>query len=207
MKFTSYRVETGQILAVHSATSIDNIRLGDGISYLLGEYEGQKNYVESGVVVPMPPKPTETSRFDYATKTWVDNINRLKDILLLSVADKYAKVCDGKDPSTGKDIYVDCLTANETFRMNAGQIAATNMDAGVRIFELLGASYMPVVRNFYNENYVNVSIQDARSIALQQGADAITYWQRKGELVDQINACTTVSELESIEITFNVNVV
>ena len=120
---------------------------------------------------------------------------------------KYVKVCSGTDPETGQDIYVDCLTANGTYRMNSGEMAATKMDGGVRIFEASGASYMPIVRDFYNVNHTNIPIIDAKAISVQQGADALNHWQRKGELVDAINACTTVEEVQAIDISFNVNVV
>lgn len=122
------------------------------------------------------------------------------------VTAKYNKVCNGTDPTTGKDIYVDCTVNGTTYRMNAGKNAAENMDAGVRIFELSGADHMPIVRDFYNVNHTNVPIADARSIALQQGVDALNHWQQKGAFVDAINAATTVEEVQAVDITFTVNV-
>ena len=42
---------------------------------LFFEYDGQANlalsYVDGGVVVPMPPRPSRWHTFDYSTKQWV----------------------------------------------------------------------------------------------------------------------------------------
>lgn len=35
-----------------------------------------KDYVDNGVVVPIPAKPDEHSNFDYVTKTWVFDLER-----------------------------------------------------------------------------------------------------------------------------------
>lgn len=133
-------------------------------------------------------------------------LNKIKSDSLSQLKKHYSLVCNGTDPTTGKDIYVDCIAGGTTYRMNAGKTAAENMDAGVRIFELSGADHMPVVRDFYNVNHTNVPIADARSIALQQGADALNHWQQKGAMVDAINSATTVEEVQAVDITFNVNV-
>jgi hypothetical protein len=130
----------------------------------------------------------------------------VKELKKAATKAAYAKVCKGSDPTTNQSIYVDCPTNSGTYRMNAGQTAATAMDAGVRIFELSGATHMPVVRDFNNVNHPDVPIEDARSIALQQGVDALGHWQQKGALVDAINACTTVAEVQAINIVFTVNV-
>lgn len=172
----------------------------------IGDADQSRQYVDGGALVDFPPQPSEFHQFDYTTKTWVENLSQAKQAKLNGVSIGYSFVCNGEDPATNKDIFVDCVVSGTTYRMNAGQEAATNMDAGVRIFELSGASYMPVVRDFYNVNHANVPIADARSIALQQGADALNHWQQKGAFVDAINACTTVEEVQAIDITFNVNV-
>ncbi len=119
---------------------------------------------------------------------------------------KYNQLCTGTDPETGKNVYVDCVTASGTFRMNAGKDAADKMDGGVRIFERQGATHMPVVRDFDNTNHANVPIADAIAISVQQGAEALSHWQQKGIKVDAINAATTVAEVNAVDLTFSVNV-
>ena len=49
------------------------------------------------------------------------------------------------------------------------------------------------------------AMADAISISIQQGAEALSHWQQKGALVDAINACTTVAEVQAIDISFTVN--
>ena len=136
-----------------------------------------------------------------------DRIDELKVSLLRKVNAKYEMIVKGIDPETRKDIYVDCtLSDSSVIRMNTGENAAFRMDGGVRIIERSGYTEMPVVRDFYNNNHTNVPISDAILISAQQGNDALGYWAQKSQMVDAIDAATTVQELQAISITFNVNV-
>ena len=132
-------------------------------------------------------------------------LRELKDIILATVSTNYKIICEGKDPTTGKPIYVDCTFGDTTYRMNTGKDAATAMDSGVRIYERGGATHMPIVRDFNNTNHLNVPMDEAISISLQQGADAIGYWQQKGAMVDAINTATTETELDAVNLIFAVN--
>lgn len=157
-------------------------------------------------VLERPVKPHSYVTWDDTAKAWVDNIQLAKESLNQVVIDKYKSICQGVDPETDSRIYVNCSVGNTIYKMDAGQEAATNMDAGVRIFELSGADYMPIVRDFNNTNHTNVPIADARSIALQQGAYALTLWQQKGAKIDAIAGAESVSDLLSLDLSFEVNV-
>lgn len=204
MKYFFYK-DSGEITRTGETSNISekSALLVEGESVGLGDANPETQYYSDGLI-DKPPKPHELAVFDYTAKQWTTPINDVVRAKLAQISTIYNAICQGT--YNGKDIYVDCLTANGTYRMNAGREAATNMDGGVRIFEGMGASYMPVVRDFYNTNHVNVPMVDAKSISVQQGADALTLWQIKGQLIDQINACTTVAEVRAIEISFPVNV-
>ena len=182
----------GLVVGVHE--NDDNIPDQIPIETLLTNEELLGKYIYQDGVLSVDPL--------YAARA----LNKIKSDSLSQLKKKYSLICNCEDPTTGKDIYVDCAVNGTTYRMNAGQAAATNMDAGVRIFELSGADHMPIVRDFHNVNHTNVPIADARSIALQQGADALNHWQQKGAMVDAINSATTVDEVQAVDITFNVNV-
>ena len=153
----------------------------------------------------IPPKPKNTAIFSYKTKAWEYDLSIENVAALTATSEAYQQICNGKDPVTGRQIYVDCTVGETTYRMNAGKEAAKSMDEGVR-YERVGATHMPVVRDFYNVNHENVPIADAISISLQQGADALTYWQSKCVMVDAIASADSVGDLEAIDFVFPVSV-
>jgi hypothetical protein len=124
--------------------------------------------------------------------------------LLVSIAEQYESLRSGVDLNTGKSLYVDCVVDGTTYRMNGGEKAAISMDSGVRIFERQGASVMPIVRDFYDVNHIDVPLATAISISVQQGVNALSFWQQKGAMVDAVNAATTIEEINNINTTFTV---
>ena len=118
----------------------------------------------------------------------------------------YETVCSGYDPVTGKQIYADCVVGDVTYRMNAGRDAAEKMDGGVRIFEYQGSPVMPIIRDFYNTNHINLPLAVAMSISVQQGVDALGHWVQYGQKVDAIKNAQTVQEVRDIPIDFIVNI-
>jgi hypothetical protein len=71
MTYTIYDPATGQILSV--LTTHDPLQAETNLvdcNYILGEYSGQRYYVEAGQAVEKPTKPSRSHTFDYSTKTW-----------------------------------------------------------------------------------------------------------------------------------------
>jgi len=133
-------------------------------------------------------------------------IDAIKLIQFSKVKDIYGIICDGRDPITKKQIYVDCVVGETTYRMNAGKDAAEKMDAGVRIFERQGSPVMPIIRDFHNVNHTNLPMADAIAISVLQGADALGHWMQYGQKVDAINSAQTVQEVRDVPLGFVVNV-
>jgi len=168
----------------------DGIIIPDDTPYTDTELVEGYSYVDGAIVTdPLLEEKTISNR---------------KIMALSKVEKDYSDLCRGTDPVSKNRIYVDCVVGEDTYRMNAGRNAALNMDSGVRIFERSGATTMPEIRDFYDNNHLNVPMAVAISISVQQGADALSYWRRKGEIVDAINSATTLEEIDSIDTTFTV---
>lgn len=68
--YTVYN-NSGQITKVLNTQEID-LNLGEGESYIEGEYSDLLYYVENNQPVLKPDKPSEWHEFDYELKAWVD---------------------------------------------------------------------------------------------------------------------------------------
>lgn len=130
-----------------------------------------------------------------------ETLSEVKEKALKKVKRKYNQVCEGIDPETGKDIYVDCAG----YRMNAGQNAAFLLDAGVRLADRLGQTRLSVIRDFNNNDRPDVPIALALQISTLQAADAMRYWTQKNQMVDAISAASTVEEVKNLNLIFDVN--
>lgn len=72
MTYTIYDSTTGQILRVVNTNEIDS-QIGQGESFIEGEFDDVSYYIENDAAVQIPPQPSQYSVFDFATKQWVLN--------------------------------------------------------------------------------------------------------------------------------------
>lgn len=70
MIYTIYDSTTGQILRVVNTNEIDS-QIGEGESFIEGEFDDVSYYIENDAAVQIPTQPSEYSVFDYTTKQWV----------------------------------------------------------------------------------------------------------------------------------------
>lgn len=71
--YTIYSNATGRVLrVVLCEESQISEQLRPGENYIEGDYSA--HYFENGVPIPIPAKPTVTSIFDYASKTWQETL-------------------------------------------------------------------------------------------------------------------------------------
>ena len=130
--------------------------------------------------------------------------------LLSKLSRQFALVCEGTDPATGKGIYVDCVIAEGdnagTYRMDAGKSAAMTFGLALLNCEKYGITELEALVDFYDAGYTNFPVTDANIISGQQVVDAERYYYRKQELRAAIKACTTVEDVQAIEITWPVRV-
>jgi len=110
-------------------------------------------------------------------------------------------ICEGRSPTNGKPIIVECEVNGTVYVMNAGEKSATRMDAGVRTAQALGELHM-MVRDAFDVDHSPVPVEEAASIRNQQASDARRYWLRKSEIVRQIEAAETVKALREIDTNF-----
>ena len=74
MNYTIYNTTTGQIERVVDCPPEMVSLQFDPVTHaaLEGSFDDSSYYVEAGVPVAMPPKPTPHHVFDYTTKQWID---------------------------------------------------------------------------------------------------------------------------------------
>lgn len=72
MIYTIYDSTTGQILRVVNTNEIDS-QVGQGESFIEGEFDDVSYYIENDAAVQIPPQPSQYSVFDFTTKQWVLN--------------------------------------------------------------------------------------------------------------------------------------
>ena len=72
MTYTIYDSTTGQILRVVNTNEIDS-QVGQGESFIEGEFDDVSYYIENDAAVQIPPQPSQYSVFDFTTKQWVLN--------------------------------------------------------------------------------------------------------------------------------------
>lgn len=75
MIYTIYTETTGQIVGVVQTSDI-TIQLATGQGYVEGVYSDNQYYIENGVAVAMPTKPTGFVVFDYETKSWIPDVGQ-----------------------------------------------------------------------------------------------------------------------------------
>jgi hypothetical protein len=92
MNYTIYSSSTGQILRIVQTTDIES-QIQDGESYLEGSINDSAYYIENGVAVAIPPKPSEYSVFDFTTKQWSQN----STIAILDVSNKRKRLLYASD--------------------------------------------------------------------------------------------------------------
>lgn len=64
--------KNGQIIkTVYCSEDVFDLYVKDAYGYCFGIHNQEKQYVENGEVVDMPPKPSEDYIFDYNSKQWV----------------------------------------------------------------------------------------------------------------------------------------
>jgi len=72
MIYTIYDSTTGQILRVVNTNEIDS-QIGQGESFIEGEFNDVSYYIENDAAIQIPPQPSQYSVFDFTAKQWVLN--------------------------------------------------------------------------------------------------------------------------------------
>ncbi len=73
MIITVFDKNSGQILRVVECVESDiELQIGAENAYIVGSYSDSAYYVENGIPIGIPEKPSEYHVFDYTTKQWVD---------------------------------------------------------------------------------------------------------------------------------------
>lgn len=94
MIYTIYNTNTGRIARTVSTDGDIAIQLRPEEDYIEGEYSGSSNYIDDNKqVVSIPEKPNEYSEFDFTTKQWVTNQNRI----IAEVSIKRQKLLNASD--------------------------------------------------------------------------------------------------------------
>ena len=73
MKYTIYNTTLGNIVRRVSINGNINDQLKSGESYIEGDYDDSKYYINNDEVIPITPSPGLYYTFDWNTKTWILN--------------------------------------------------------------------------------------------------------------------------------------
>lgn len=74
MKYSIYELQSGMIMkTIDCHEGVISMQFDHASQAALeGAFDDSSYYVEAGIPVAMPPKPSEYHIFDYSTKQWVD---------------------------------------------------------------------------------------------------------------------------------------
>lgn len=134
----------------------------------------------------------------------LQGLDAIKQQQFEALKNSHLTVSEGSDPTTGKRMYVDCVVGTETYRMDAGNLAAEKHNGGIRLAEMSEEETTFVV-DFNNEVHYAVPIAAAKAIALQQAQDARNHYIEYQMFKQQIDGAATVAELRALSQVFTVN--
>ena len=74
MIYSIYNIITGQIIKIIQTNDIES-QLEVGQAYIIGPSNDATQYIENGALIDMPIKPDQTYKFDWSTKSWIQDYN------------------------------------------------------------------------------------------------------------------------------------
>jgi len=81
MNFTIYNTTTGQIIQSGFCLDVSIQIIPDGCALLEIESDPLSQYIDNGQLINIPARPSLEHEFDYSSKSWVLNINSLKEFI------------------------------------------------------------------------------------------------------------------------------
>jgi len=81
MNFTIYNITTGQIIQSGFCLDVSIQIIPDGCALLEIESDPLSQYIDNGQLINIPARPSLEHEFDYSSKSWVLNINSLKEFI------------------------------------------------------------------------------------------------------------------------------
>jgi hypothetical protein len=82
MNFTIYNTATGQIIQSGICSDIFIQDIPDGCALLEIKSDSLNQYIDNGQLVDIPARPSNQHKFDYSSKSWVINIELLKEVII-----------------------------------------------------------------------------------------------------------------------------
>lgn len=82
--YSIYKKDNGQIVLRGTAQFIEDVsKLIDDTTDVIYEQSKDNSFVENGIIIDMPEKPSDDYIFDYTSKNWIKNIEGIKTKVLL----------------------------------------------------------------------------------------------------------------------------
>lgn len=82
--YSIYKKDSGQIVLRGTAQFIEDVsKLIDDTTNVIYEQSKDNSFVENGIIIDMPEKPSDDYIFDYTSKNWIKNIEGIKTKVLL----------------------------------------------------------------------------------------------------------------------------
>ena len=117
MIYTVYSAINGQILRVVQTNHIES-QLQEDQLYIDGSFDDTRYYIDNGLPVEIPEKPSSYADFDYTTQQWVVNTA----MVVFNVLEKRKKLLAGTDWTQMPDVSIATKAAWATYRQELRDI-------------------------------------------------------------------------------------
>lgn len=180
---------TGKIIGSGTTCRPDLISQGPNDVLIGQSARPEDQYVSNGVVLTMPPRPSESHTFDWATHTWIDprTLDELK-------GDKWAEIKSAREAVFNAPL----VTPHGTF--DSDSRGRSNITDAVLMAQALTATGSPVSIDFTlaDNTVVTLNAEQMIEVGLYLGAKVQGAYAVSRTLRAAIDAATTSAEVQAV---------
>lgn len=188
MQVTIYDVSTGLVLSnatLPVGATVDDLRLAPNHGTVMGHYGRDEVWIDAGVPVPYPPRPSQCANLDHATKQWTDPRTLEQVQTMVWEGMKVLRFQKEAAGFTWDGSVFDSDQISQSRIMGAVQLAEMNPE-----FEIPWT---------LEDNTVRVlSASNMKAVGAALGSHVATIFARAQELRAEIYAATTIAAVEAV---------
>lgn len=189
IRYVVFKPNTGEVIryGVCEENALPN-QVNEGEDVIVGGFCGSQ-YVEDGALVNIPECPTQHHIFDYTTKQWID----------LRTLDDH-KSAKWKEIKRQRDVAEFATFTYNNMEFDGDLDAQRRLTAYISVSKSSIAAGQPFEAEFTLANNTNVTLtaQDFVGIELAKVQAVAATFNHASALRAQIDAATTVQEVEAI---------
>ncbi len=188
MQVTIYDVSTGLVLSnatLPDGTTVDDLRLAPDHGTIMGHYGRDEVWIDAGVPVSYPPRPSRYANLNRTTKQWIDS-RTLEQVQTMTWNNMKALRFQKESEGFAWDGSV----------FDSDQVSQSRIMGAVQLAEMNPAFEIPWT---LEDNTVRVlSASDMKAVGAALGAHVATIFARAQEIRTEIYAASTIAEVEAI---------